>query len=374
MLAITPPMGWNTWNTFGTNVTDSLIRESADAIVDSGLLAAGYNYVVIDDGWEAMERDSDGRLAADPVKFPNGIKPLADYVHSKGLKFGIYSCAGTHTCAKYPASYGNEEIDAETFASWGADFLKYDCCYKPAGVSVKLLYRRMGQALRATGRPILYSACNWGKEDPWKWAAGTGSHMWRTTADILDNWESIEKIGFNQDGLESFAGPNRWNDPDMLVVGMYGNGNDPETHTGCTDVEYRTHFTLWSLLASPLMIGCDVRNMNDATKEILMNPEVIAVNQDKLGRQGARVDHDYFKHEVWWKPLSDGSVAVGLFNRFDTGSRLMVVAFESIGIHDRRPIHVRDLWNKEDLGVYKASFSMEIEPHGCGLVKLTPLE
>jgi len=364
-------MGWNTWNTFGGDIDEQLIRESADAIVSEGLLDAGYKYVVIDDLWEAPERDKDGRLAADPEKFPNGIKALADYVHSKGLRFGIYSCVGTHTCGRRPASYGNEELDAETFAAWGVDFLKYDYCYKPAGVSGPMLYKRMGQALRATGRKILYSMCNWGAEEPWKWAASCGGHMWRTTGDIADSWASIEEIGFSQDGLEYYAGPNRWNDPDMLVVGMYGKGNCSD-EVGCTDTEYRTHFSLWCLLAAPLMIGCDVRSMTAAAKEILTHREVIAVDQDPMGRQGYRVGKDGSSAQVWAKPLSDGSLAVGLFNRANGWAQTIPVAWESVGLHDRRPAVVRDLWKREDLGVFSGSFSASVKAHGCLLLKLTP--
>lgn len=371
MLAPTPPMGWNSWNTFGGDITEELIRQSADAFISEGLVDAGYQYVVIDDGWEAKERDKEGRLVADPDRFPNGIKPLADYVHSKGLKFGIYSCAGTHTCMGLPSSYGNEELDAQTFASWGVDSLKYDYCYVPPGVHGPTLYKRMGQALRATGRDILYSICNWGREEPWKWAASTGGHMWRTTDDILDSWESVEKIGFGQEGLECYAGPNHWNDPDMLVVGMYGKGNHP-SHVGCTDSEYVAHFSLWCLLAAPLMMGCDVRNMTPLTKEILTNPEAIAVDQDLVGRQGFRVGEDIFKGQVWAKPLVDGSIAVGLFNRSAKHPRTIPLAWESVGLHDRRPAMVRDLWKREDLGVFTGSFCAPVEPHGCLLLKLTP--
>ncbi|MDW8289478.1 MAG: glycoside hydrolase family 27 protein, partial [Armatimonadota bacterium] len=218
MLAPTPPMGWNSWNTFGAEIHEELIRQVADVFVEAGLREAGYTYVVIDDLWESDERDDQGRLVPDPKKFPSGMKALADYVHSKGLKFGIYSCAGTHTCAGKPGSYGYEEIDAQTFAEWGVDYLKYDFCYKPAGADAVTLYRRMGQALRATGRPIVFSICEWGSNEPWKWGASVGGHLWRTTGDINDSWESIEQIGFSQNGLEAYAGPDHWNDPDMLVV------------------------------------------------------------------------------------------------------------------------------------------------------------
>ena len=371
MLAPTPPMGWNAWNTFGVNIHEQLIHETADAFLAHGLLDAGYHYLVLDDGWMAPARDSDGRLAADPAKFPSGMRALGDYIHSKGLKFGIYSCAGTHTCQKLPASYGNEERDAQTFASWGVDFLKYDYCYKPPGASGPTLYRRMGQALRATGRPIVFSACNWGGEEVWKWAATCGCHMWRTTGDIADSWESIDSLGFSQEGLEAYAGPNRWNDPDMLVVGMYGKGGQAR-HTGCTDVEYRTHFGLWCFLASPLMIGCDIRDLTPAAKAILTNPEVIAIDQDPLGRQGCRAGEGPARMQVWWKPLADGSVAVGLFNRADKGDRLVSVGWETLGLHDRRECIVRDLHAREDLGRATASYYAYVEPRGCKILKLIP--
>ncbi|MHC4253243.1 MAG: glycoside hydrolase family 27 protein [Planctomycetota bacterium] len=370
MLAPTPPMGWNAWNTFGVNIDEKLIHGIADAFVDTGLKAAGYEYVVLDDGWMAPERGEDGRFVPDPKKFPSGMKALGDYIHSKGLKFGIYSCAGTHTCQKLPASYGNEELDARTFASWGVDFLKYDFCYKPPGVDGPALYRRMGQALRSTGRPIIFSLCNWGGEEVWKWGASAGGHMWRTTGDINDSWESVAKCGFSQGGLDAYAGPDRWNDPDMLVVGMYGQGNCAG-ETGCNDIEYRTHMSLWCLLASPLMIGCDVRNMTPEAKAILMAPEVLAVDQDPLGRQARSLTPETHNVQIWTKPLEDGSIAVGLFNRATKGARLVSVAWETVGLGVGDEAVVRDLWAREDLGVFKGSFSATIEPHACRLVKLT---
>ena len=372
-LAQTPPMGWNSWNTFGGRINEAVIRETADAMVSTGLKDAGYEYVVIDDLWEADER-VEGRLTWDSEIFPNGIPALADYVHDKGLKFGIYSCAGSHTCAGKPASYGYEEVDAQTFAEWGVDFLKYDFCYAPAGVDGPMLYRRMGQALRATGRPILYSLCEWGSHKPWEWGATTGGHMWRTTGDIYDAWESVLDLGFRrQVGLEVYAGPGRWNDPDMLIVGMHGEGN--VARGGCTDVEYRSHFSLWCMLAAPLMIGCDVRNMSQATSDILLNTEVIALNQDLLGRQGYKVgsiDWGGEQAHVWAKPLLDGSIAVAMFNLGDMQGRRIAVAWESLGLHDRRPCTVRDLWAHEDLGTFTSSFSARVDSHDVMLVRLTP--
>jgi len=334
---------------------------------------AGYEYIVIDDLWEADER-VDGRLTWDRDKFPSGIPALADYVHGKGLKFGIYSCAGTHTCAGKPASFGYEEIDAQTFAGWGVDFLKYDFCHVPPGVDGPMLYRRMGQALRTAGRPVLFSICEWGQRKPWEWGASAGGQMWRTTGDINDSWESILNIGFErQSGLEAFAGPGRWNDPDMLVVGMYGKGN--VAHGGCTDAEYRSHFSLWCLLASPLMIGCDVRHMNQATRDLLLNREVIAINQDALGRQAYKVGVTPYGREiveVWTKPLQDGSIAAGLFNLGERQQRISSVSWESLGLHDRRPCLVRDLWAGRDLGVFTRQFTARVERHDVALLKLIP--
>jgi len=374
MLAQTPPLGWNSWNTFGGEIHEDLIRETADAFVREGLKDAGYEYIVIDDLWEADAR-VEGRLTWDTQRFPHGIPALADTVHSRGLKFGIYSCAGSYTCAGKPASFSYEEADAQTFAEWGVDFLKYDFCYAPPGVDGPMLYRRMGQALRATGRPILFSICEWGKHKPWEWGSRAGGQMWRTTGDISDTWESIVKIGFEQQaGLEAYAGPGRWNDPDMLVVGMYGHGN--VARGGCTDAEYRSHFSLWCLLAAPLMIGCDVRKMNDATRRILLNREALAVNQDLFGRQGYRVGqtaHGREIVEIWAKPLGDGSVAVGLFNLGTRPRRIATVAWESIGLHDRRPCRVRDLWQGEELGVFTGEFTARVDSHDVALVRITPM-
>jgi alpha-galactosidase len=373
VIARTPPMGWNSWNTFGPAVDEEVVRETAQAFLDCGLKDAGYQYVVIDDLWEADER-IDGRLTWDGNKFARGIPSLAEEIHRRGLKFGIYSCAGSHTCAGKPASYGYEEVDAQTFAGWGVDLLKYDFCYAPPGVDGPALYQRMGQALRATGRPILFSICEWGRHKPWEWGARVGGHMWRTTGDINDSWESILSIGFEQQvGLEAYAGPGRWNDPDMLVVGMYGEGH--VARGGCSDAEYRSHFSLWCLLAAPLMIGCDVRAMSETARTILLNQEAIAVNQDPLGRQGYHVGKTFHGREaadVWAKPLADGSIAVGLFNLGEREGRRATVAWEAIGLHDRRSCLVRDLWAHQDLGVYRGDFSTRVDRHDVALVRITP--
>ena len=364
-------MGWNSWNTFGAELNQDLIIETADAMISTGLLAAGYDYVVLDDFWEADERDSAGRLTHDTAKFPNGMKWLGDQLHARGFKFGIYSCAGTHTCGGKPSSFGYEEIDAITFAEWGVDYLKYDNCYVPNGVPSPVLYRRMGQALRAAGCPIVFAMCEWGENKPWEWGAFAGAHVWRTTGDIEDRWESIMELADRQIGLEKHSGPGRWNDPDMLVVGMYGKGNVAKG--GCTDFEYRSHFIQWCLLASPLMIGCDVRSMNEATHAILTNPGAIAVDQDPLGRQAAFLGKRWDNYETWARPLADGSFAVGLFNRDPKNEGLVSVAWEAMSIHDKRRCRVTDIWTGEDLGEHIAQLSLKVGPRDVKLVKVTPI-
>ncbi|MCI0709185.1 MAG: glycoside hydrolase family 27 protein [Chloroflexi bacterium] len=374
-IAQTPPMGWNSWNVFGAEITAETVMGISDAFIETGLADAGYEYIVVDDFWHADQRVN-GRLMWDEDKFPDGIRPVADYVHSKGLKFGIYSCAGSHTCGGKPASFGYEEVDAQTFAEWEVDFLKYDYCYVPPGVDATTLYQRMGQALRATGRPILYSICEWGSNHPWLWGSKVGGHCWRTTGDIDDSWESIVDIGFiRQKGLDPYAGVGHWNDPDMLVVGMYGSGNPQVAKGGCTDIEYRTHFSLWCLLAAPLMIGCDVRNMNQATRDILLNPAAIAINQDALGRTGYFVGETLYAYqsaEVWAKPLAGGSLAVGLFNLGDMQQRRITVAWESIGLHPQRACDVYDVWRDETIGGIKGSFTAYVDSHDVALLRITP--
>ncbi len=378
-LALTPPMGWMSWNLFGRNISDQLIREIADAMVTSGMKAAGYQYVCIDDHWHGG-RDRDNRLYPDPKKFPHGIKPLADYVHSKGLKLGIYSDAGTKTCGGEPGSVGFEEIDARTFASWDVDYLKYDYCFAPEDQETAIRrYTAMGTALAKTGRPIVYSICEWGPRKPWLWGARAGGHLWRTTWDVRDVWEAgryeaavtgIVEIIDQQVGLEKYAGPGHWNDPDMLVVGLYGRGvsTTRKGHPPCNDNEYRSQMSLWCLLAAPLLATCDVRNMNAVTKEILTNPEVIAVNQDKLGRQASRVAKNG-PVEFWKKPLSRGSCAVGILNR-SAEAPAVAVKWADLGIKGKRK--VRDLWAKKDLGGFGDSISLELGAHATALLRLDP--
>ena len=281
-LARTPPMGWNSWNKFGCDVSERLVKEMADAMVSSGLRDAGYQYIVIDDCWQ-VSRDADGAIVPDPERFPSGMKALADYVHAKGLKFGLYSDAGARTCQGRPGSNGYEVEDARQYAAWGVDYLKYDWCHTE-GVDPKIAYPTMRDALRATGRPIVFSMCEWGRSQPWTWARGV-AHLWRTTGDIEDCWScggSFVRILDRQVGLEKYAGPGGWNDPDMLEV---GNG-------GMTTSEYRAHFSFWSLLAAPLMAGNDLRTMSAETRDILANRDVIAIDQDPLGAQGRRIRDD----------------------------------------------------------------------------------
>ncbi|XP_061989262.1 alpha-galactosidase-like isoform X2 [Rosa rugosa] len=277
-LGITPPMGWNSWNHFNCHIEEKLIRETADSMVSTGLAALGYEYINLDDCWAELDRDSEGNFVPKSSAFPSGIKALADYVHSKGLKLGIYSDAGTLTCSKQmPGSLGHEEQDAQTFASWGIDYLKYDNCHN-TGTSPKERYPVMSKALLNSTRPIFFSLCEWGQEDPATWAASVGN-SWRTTGDIGDNWNSMTSRADQNDKWASYAGPGGWNDPDMLEV---GNG-------GMTEEEYRAHFSIWALAKAPLLIGCDIRSMDNATLNLLSNKEVIAVNQDKLGEQGKQV-------------------------------------------------------------------------------------
>jgi alpha-galactosidase len=356
-LAKTPPMGWNSWNKFARNVDDKAVRGMADAIVSSGMRDAGYIYVNIDDTWEAPQRDSSGNIQANE-KFPD-MRALADYVHSKGLKLGIYSSPGTLTCAGYTASYNHEEQDARTWADWGIDYLKYDWCsanqvYHPG--EMKAAYQKMGAALRATKRPIIFSLCQYGYQDVQEWGADVGGNLWRTTGDISDNWASMSRIGFDQQvGREKFANPGHWNDPDMLEI---GNG-------GMTDTEYQTHMSLWSILAAPLLAGNDIRTMTSSIKAILTNKEVIAIDQDKAGIQGARVRQDG-ELEIWKKPLGRG-VAVGLFNRSEQSAN-MTVKWAEIGIAKKSP-KIRDLWAHQDV-IAPDSYTIEVPSHGVVLLRV----
>ena len=355
-LAATPPMGWNSWNHFACKVSDAVVRGAADAIAANGMKKARYVYVNIDDCWQG-KRDEKGIIHPNE-RFPN-MKALADYVHSKGLKIGIYSSPGPKTCANYEGSYGHEEQDAQTYAAWGMDYLKYDWCsarkvYKAS--EMPAVYKKMHDALERAGRPIAYSLCQYGMERVWEWGASVGGNLWRTTDDIEDNYESMCFIGFGQNGLQKFAAPGHWNDPDMLEV---GNGK-------MTNDEYLTHMSLWCLLAAPLLAGNDLSKMTQATLEILTNPEVVVVDQDPKGVEGHRVSQ-VGPLEVWAKPLEDGSQAVGLFNRGESVNPV-TLNFGDIGITGSAT--VRDLWAHKDLGPFQDHFTAPVPVHGVVMIKV----
>jgi alpha-galactosidase len=371
-LALTPPMGWNTWNKFACNVSDELVRGMADAMVKSGMKDAGYQYVVIDDCWQ-VSRDANGNIVVDPQRFPNGMKPVANYVHSLGLKFGIYSDAGSLTCQKRPGGLGHEYQDARTYASWDVDYLKYDWCNTLPGQDARASYANIRQALDASGRPIVLSICEWGTAKPWLWGKEVGGNLWRTTGDIQDRWAGKREwspgnccsngmldIVDEQVGIEAYAGPGHWNDPDMLEV---GNG-------GMTTTEYRSHFSLWALLAAPLIAGNDLRNMTPEIHDILTNKEVIAIDQDPLGRQGRRVFKDG-DLEVWGKQLKNGDRAVILLNRGGSEQEI-AVTWEQIGYPDHLSAAVRDLWAHKDLGKFTGKFSAPAASHGVVMVTVRP--
>jgi alpha-galactosidase len=367
-LAATPPMGWNSWNHFAEKVTDAIIRAQADAMVASGMHDAGYVYINIDDTWEG-KRDDKGFIHSNE-KFPD-MKALADYVHSKGLKLGIYSSPGPKTCAGFEGSYGHEEQDAQTYADWGIDYLKYDLCSYGDQIMAKAAspeqqhqlmldaYTKMHQALRKTGRPIALSLCQYGVDSVWWWGASVGGNLWRTTGDISDKYERMAEIGFGQAGLAKYAGPGHWNDPDMLEV---GNG-------GMKAEEYRTHMSLWAILAAPLLAGNDLTQMTPETVAILTNREVLAIDQDSAGVQGDRV-HAEGPFEIWVKPLADGSKAVGLFNRQEewTKGSAMEISFADLGF--KGPVKVRDVWHGKDLGVL-ARYKVHVSPHGVVLLRVS---
>ena len=375
-LGKTPPMGWNTWNTFTDAINEELIMQSADVMVESGLKDCGYQYVVIDDCWSLKERDKNGKLVPDPAKFPHGMKAVADYVHSRGLKFGMYSCNGTHTCAGYPASFEHEFTDAKTFAKWGVDFLKYDNCYKPDTVPGEILYKRMAMALRNCGRDILFSACNWGADGVHNWIRESGAQMYRSTGDIQDTWNSIVNLAKSQFGKQSQQGVYCWNDIDMLVVGMHGGSISSwigEGGMGCTDTEYKTHFSMWAIMNSPLMIGCDIRNMSDATKNILMNKDVIAVNQDPEGRGAYLLNSNGWAGvnvKILVKALENGDYAICMVN-FGDHRGMGTICFWDMGLPAASGygFELYDCWEHEVIGRYSERYSCDIESHDCKFLR-----
>jgi alpha-galactosidase len=378
-MALTPPMGWNSWNRFGCDVNEQLIRETADAMVSSGMKAAGYQYVVIDDCWQG-ERDALGFIQPDPGRFPSGMKALADYIHSKGLKFGIYSDAGWKTCGGHPGSRGYEYQDALTYAKWGVDYLKYDWC-NTEGLNAEGAYLTMRDALFAAGRPIVFSICEWGDNQPWEWGKDIG-HLWRTTGDITaifdgqeghGTWNSwgVSQILDMRENIRQYAGPDHWNDPDMLEVG-----------NGMTIAEDRAHFSLWCIQAAPLIAGNDLRDMSSEVIDILTNKELIAIDQDPLGIQGFKylVKDNW---EVWAKPLDKGDLALCFLNRtlepvkVDLDWKKYPVKddeFHYYYLFNENEYKIRDLWLKKEIGTTAKPFSTQIGAHDVIVLRLSPVK
>lgn len=380
LLAPTPPMGWMSWNFFAEKINEKEVKEIADAMVSSGMVKAGYNYIFIDDCWQGG-RDNKNNIIADPVKFPSGIKALADYLHQRGMKLGIYSDAAQLTCAGYTASLGFEEQDAKTFASWDIDYLKYDYCHAPEDVeTAKARYKKMADALRKSGRDIVLGICEWGPRKPWLWGAAVGGQLWRTTYDIRDKWKmrSNETWG---DGilnildinaqLHEYAGPGHWNDADMLITGLYGKKGPSGDGggTGCTDTEYQSQFSLWAMMNSPLYASNDIRNMNAATKNILLNEEVIALNQDALGKQAIRKMHSDTM-DVFVKPLANGDVALAVLNRSDAAQQFHI-SFAALGLAGR--YQISDLWKHKIIG-QSNKWKGRVESHETKLFRLKKLD
>lgn len=374
-LAPTPPMGWNTWNTFQTNINEPLLKGMVDAYVSSGMRDAGYRYFVLDDGWMTMERDTNGNLVADPKKFPNGMKAFADYVHSKGLKFGIYNCAGNKTCAGYPGTRGHEYQDARLYASWGVDFLKYDWCNTDS-LNAREAYITMSSALKASGRAIVFSLCEWGNHQPWLWAGGVGE-LYRTTGDITANFDKDRNVGTwtalsvmtildKQVNIGKYNGPNHWNDPDMLEVG-----------NGMSYNEDKAHFSLWCMLAAPLAAGNDLRKMSSQTRSILTNKEAIAIDQDPLGIAASRV-YKADSLEVWIKPLANNELAVCFLNRAALPQKV-IYNWPEHPVKDlnldfsNTTYKLRDVWEKTDAGNTKKAFKQTITGHSIVMLRLVRL-
>ena len=381
VLAPTPPMGWMTWNQFGPDISEDLIKEMADAMVNSGMAAVGYEYIIIDDLWQA-ERDENGILQPVKSKFPSGMKTLADYVHSKGLKLGIYSDAALRTCGGAVASYGHETTDARVFAEWGIDYIKYDYCNAPSEKDSAIVrYKRMADAIQKSGRKTIFAICEWGQREPWLWGSSVGGQLWRTTWDIRDTWQSkkydsghagIINVLERQVGLEKFSGPGKWNDPDMLVVGLNGKGQS-SSHggaKGCSLEEYRSQMSLWCLLNAPLIASNDIRSMDEEIRKILTNEEAISINQDLLGNQASRIyTNDGF--EFWAKPLSDGSLALGILNR-NSNPRETSFLLNEIGVKGKQM--VRDLWLHQGMGFFTNAIAITVPGHGVRLLKLTTVK
>lgn len=388
MNILTPPMGWNSWNTFGNDISDELIRTTARAMKDKGYLDAGYRYIVIDDCWSLMERDAQGRLVPDPAKFPHGMKALADYVHDLGFRFGMYSCAGVRTCAGYPSSFDHEFIDAKTFAEWGVDYLKYDFCNFPSSAEGKNRYATMSMALKASGRDILFAACNWGVDKPWQWMKSLGAHMYRSTGDIQDNFKSFSSIALSQ--LDNFcmSGQDCFNDIDMLTVGMYGKGN-VALGRACTDEEYQTQFALWCMLGAPLMLGGDVRAMNGFCEKLVLNRNLLRINQDSECRPPyvayrGRVFYNGPDAENHWEEYPDGGLtlfrhlsgnefAIGYFNLSPRPAEIpFTFADAGLPYGSGVALELTDAITGEKLGVRRDYCNFWLEAH-CSRVLLARL-
>lgn len=385
MIIKKPPMGWNSWNTFGEDINERVVLETADFIEKSGLKECGYEYVIIDDCWSLHERNEKGELVPDPEKFPHGMKYVADYIHSKGLKFGMYSCAGTLTCAGYPGSYDHEFTDAKSFAEWGVDYLKYDYCYHPCSTFGHYIYKRMALALANSGRDIVFAACSWGAENTKTWIKETGAHTWRSTGDINDSWASVKELSQSQLQVTEYNGNGCYNDMDMLIVGMNGNGNVGVT--GCTTEEYKTHFAFWAMMGSPLIIGCDLRVADEAAMDILKNKLLIEINQDEAYRQPFFINCSRLmnKNRAWDEPLyesypldapimarilSNGEIAIGAFNFRDSKSRICA-QLDSLGLGEctGKTLEITSAWSGKTERVKNGTLTFELEPHCCEVVK-----
>jgi len=378
-LALTPPMGWNSWNTFACDINEELIKKTADEMVASGMRDAGYVFIVIDDCWQLDHRDSLGFVIPDPDKFPSGMKALGDYIHSKGLKFGIHSCAGSKSCAGYPGSRGHEYQDAISYASWGIDYLKYDWC-NTEGINAGSAYQTMRDALYSAGRPVVFSLCEWGNNKPWEWGAKIG-HLWRTTGDITNCFDCVVDHGIwkswgvlaildKQDELRKYAGPDHWNDPDMLEVG-----------NGLAINENRAHFSLWCMLAAPLIAGNDIRNMSDETKSVLVNRDVIAIDQDELGLQGFKFISNA-EVEVWFKPLVNGDWAMCVLNRSYSPQKFSFdwsKEYISDDLSGRKTefasitYSIKNLWIEQDLETTQGILEAEVPGHDVLMLRLSPV-
>ena len=379
-LALTPPMGFNTWNTFQANIDEMLIKETAEAMIKNGMRDAGYVYIVIDDCWESKERDAKGNIVADPVKFPNGMKALSDWLHAKGFKFGLHNCAGVKTCAGYPGGWGHEFQDALTYASWGLDYLKYDWC-DHGTADGRDAYARMSAALRAAGHPVVFSLCEWGQNKPWEWAKDVG-HLWRTSGDIYDSydgrksWEmgwkrildlqyTLVENSMGSDGIGKYAGPGHWNDPDMLEVGK----------SGLSYAESRAHFSLWCVIAAPLIAGNDVRHMKEEYRSMLTDKEVIAIDQDALGKQGFRALAEPANNlEVWAKELSNGEWAVCALNTAPTDAELTIKWEYFSWFLKGQPFSLQDVWAKKAAGDTTKPTTVKLASHDVALYRLKPLK